>query len=171
MAENAVDLTCWPASAPQPGPNVALDEDDWTRWNDYGIGLFLQGDLYGAAVRVRNVTQMAPANPDGWMNVGRGRLQEGNLAAAPDKCWKKRWRLSPIWRALISFTRQRPARQQGRYDERSRIFQTVAAQYPHDRVVRDDLGRIFFLQRHYADALKEFNSDACHRSRRSRGQL
>src|SRR5277367_770011 len=49
MAENAVELSVLPASAPQPPPNVALNGDDWTRWNDYGIGLFLQGDLTGAA--------------------------------------------------------------------------------------------------------------------------
>jgi tetratricopeptide (TPR) repeat protein len=34
----------------------------------------------------------------------------------------------------------------------------VLAQYPRDRVVRDDLGRIYFLQRRYNDALREFNA-------------
>jgi tetratricopeptide (TPR) repeat protein len=34
----------------------------------------------------------------------------------------------------------------------------VLEQYPRDRVVHDDLGHILFLQRRYADAVKEFDS-------------
>ena len=34
----------------------------------------------------------------------------------------------------------------------------VLAQYPRDRVALNDLGRIFFLQRKYADAVKVLNS-------------
>jgi tetratricopeptide (TPR) repeat protein len=37
-------------------------------------------------------------------------------------------------------------------------LQKVLAQYPRDRVVHDDLGRIYFLQRRYHDALLEFNA-------------
>ncbi len=37
-------------------------------------------------------------------------------------------------------------------------LQMVLAQYPRDRVVRDDLGRTYFLQRRYQDALQEFNA-------------
>ena len=32
----------------------------------------------------------------------------------------------------------------------------VTAQYPRDRVVRNEIGRILFLQRLYADAVKEY---------------
>jgi tetratricopeptide (TPR) repeat protein len=32
----------------------------------------------------------------------------------------------------------------------------VIAQYPKDRVVRNDAGRILFLQKKYAEAIKEF---------------
>ena len=30
-------------------------KEDWTRWNDYGIGLFLQGDLKGRSRRSRKL--------------------------------------------------------------------------------------------------------------------
>jgi tetratricopeptide (TPR) repeat protein len=156
MAENAVDLTVLPASAPQPAPNVALNADDWTRWNDYGIGLFLQGDLAGAAFAFGRITQTAPANFDGWTNVGRVRLQEGNLAAA-QQVLEKALALKPDL-ARANFFYAKVLRQQGRYDDAIPHLQTVVAQYPRDRVVHDDLGRIYFLQRRYQDALKEFNA-------------
>jgi tetratricopeptide (TPR) repeat protein len=156
MAENAVDLSVLPASAPQPAPNVALNADDWTRWNDYGIGLFLQGDLSGAAFAFGRITQMSPANFDGWTNVGRVRLQEGNLAAAR-QVLEKALALKPDL-ARANFFYAKVLRQQGRYDDAIAHLQTVLAQYPRDRVVRDDLGRIYFLQRRYQDALKEFNA-------------
>ena len=64
------------------GSRRSHQKADWPRWNDYGIGLFLQGDLTGAAAAFTNITQIDPKNPDGWVNVGRVRVQEGNLAAA-----------------------------------------------------------------------------------------
>ncbi len=156
MAENAADLSVLPANAPQPAPNVVLNPDDWTRWNDYGIGLFLQGDLSGAAFAFERITQMAPANFDGWTNVGRVRLQEGNLAAA-QQVLEKALALKPDL-ARANFFYAKVLRQQGRYDDAIPHLQTVLAQYPRDRVVRDDLGRIYFLQRRYQDALQQFNA-------------
>ena len=156
MAENAVDLSVLPASAPQPAPNVVLNPDDWTRWNDYGIGLFLQGDLSGAGFAFQKITQMAPANFDGWTNVGRVRLQEGNLSAA-QQVLEKALALKPDL-ARANFFYAKLLRQQGRYDDAIQHLQMVLAQYPRDRVVRDDLGRTYFLQRRYQDALQEFNA-------------
>jgi hypothetical protein len=103
MAENAVDLSVLPAGARPPAPVITLNRDDWTRWNDFGIGLFLQGDLSGAAAAFEKITEIDPNNPDGWVNVGRVRVQEGNLSAARtalehafmtklpstcEKCWR-----------------------------------------------------------------------------------
>ena len=71
-----------PKSAPAPEPVRKLTPDEWTRWNDYGIGLLLQGDLKGAEAAFTRVTEMAPKNPDGWVNIGRVRVQEGNVDGA-----------------------------------------------------------------------------------------
>jgi len=35
-------------------------------------------------------------------------------------------------------------------------LRTVLAQFPRDRVVRNELGRVLFLQKRYADAVEEF---------------
>ena len=156
MAENAVDLTVAPATASQNNPKVILNPDDWTRWNDYGIGLFLQGDLAGAAGIFEKITQMAPENFDGWTNVGRVRLQEGNLGAA-EEVLEKALSLKPDL-ARADFFYAKVLRQQGRYDDAIQHLRAVLAQYPRDRVVHDDLGRIYFLQRRYEEAVKEFNA-------------
>ena len=49
-------------------------------------------------------------------------------------------------------------RNRGRYDEAATHLREVLEQYPRDRVVHDDLGRIYFLQRLYPEAVKEFNA-------------
>ncbi len=51
------------------------------RWNDYGIGLLLQGDIRNAEATFLKVTRMDPGYADGWVNVGRARIQEGNMSA------------------------------------------------------------------------------------------
>ena len=156
MAENSVELKVIPAAAPAPKPEIALSGGDWTRWNDYGIGLFLQGDLTGAAAAFEKITQADPSNPDGWVNLGRVRVQEGNLAAAREVL-DRALSLSPHL-ARAHFFYAKVLRNEGSYDLAIAHLREVLAQYPRDRVARDDLGRILFLQRHYADAVKEFNA-------------
>jgi Flp pilus assembly protein TadD len=156
MAENQIDLQVLPAGAAEPAPNLVLNGDDWTRWNDFGIGLLLQGDLTGAAGAFEKITEMNPKNPDGWVNIGRVRVQEGNLPAAKEAL-DRALALSPDL-ARAHFFYARVLRQQGQYDAAIPHLQKVLAQYPRDRVVRDDLGRIYFLQRRYNDALREFNA-------------
>jgi Flp pilus assembly protein TadD len=156
MAENQVELQVLPAAAPEPAPQAVLNADDWTRWNDFGIGLFLQGDLTGAAGAFDKITEINPKNPDGWVNIGRVRVQEGNLPAAK-QALERALALSPDL-ARAHFFYAKVLRQQGHYDAAIPHLQAVLAQYPRDRVVRDDLGRIYFLQRRYNDALREFSA-------------
>ena len=71
--------------------NGALGEPQWQpvirkqdreRWNDWGIGLLLQGDLKGAEYAFHRVTEAEPAYADGWLNIGRALIQEGETEAA-----------------------------------------------------------------------------------------
>jgi len=135
---------------------VRLDPADWTRWNDYGIGLLLQGDLSGAVNAFEQITRIAPQNPDGWVNVGRAQLQEGNLAAA-EQALKKALELAPAL-ARANFFYAKVLRSQGHYDRAKAHLKTVLAQYPRDRVAHDELGRILFLERRYLDAVNEFDA-------------
>jgi len=156
VAENSVTLNVQPASDAEPAPHIELDAGDWTRWNDYGIGLFLQGDLTGAAGAFDKITQIDPNNADGWVNLGRVRVQEGNLPAAREVL-KRALKLSPDL-ARTHFFYAKALRGEGHYDEASMHLREVLKQYPRDRVVHNDLGRILFLQRKYADAQEEFEA-------------
>src|SRR5438128_367524 len=82
LAETEVTLNVAPHGARMPGTEIDLKAEDWQRWNDYGIGLFLQGDLKGAAAAFEKVTEVDPKNPDGWVNIGRAAVQEGDMDRA-----------------------------------------------------------------------------------------
>jgi Flp pilus assembly protein TadD len=124
------------------------------RWNDYGIGLLLQGDLKGAEAAFLKVTQMEPAYADGWVNVGRARLQEGNLAGAEDVL---RHGLSVGPRlAKTHFFLGSVLKDQGRYDEALGHLRIAGRLYPRDRVVANQIGRVLFLQRKFREAIQEF---------------
>jgi Flp pilus assembly protein TadD len=152
LGEDTVTLNVAPHNTPEPKPKEVLQADDWQRWNDYGIGLFLQGDLKGAQAAFQKVTEVAPRNPDGWTNIGRAAVQEGDMEGARTVL-EKALALSPDL-ARTNYFYARVLRSDGDYDGAARHLQTVLAQYPRDRVALNDLGRIFFLQRRYADAIK-----------------
>jgi len=153
VAEDTKTLHVLPRSAAAPAPKVEWSKDDWTRWNDYGIGLFLQGDLRGAEQAFTKITEMDPQNADGWTNVGRVRVQEGNTEGALEVL-QKALALKPGL-ARANFFYARVLKEEGKYDEAARVLREVLAQFPRDRVVHNELGRVLFLQKRYADAVKE----------------
>ena len=153
VAQDVKTLDVLPRTAPAPAPKVELVKDDWTRWNDYGIGLFLQGDLIGAEQAFTKITTMAPENWDGWTNVGRVRVQEGNTEGALEVL-KKALALKPGL-ARANFFYARVLKEEGKYNEAGQVLREVLAQYPRDRVVHNELGRVLFLQKRYGDAVKE----------------
>jgi len=154
IAEDTKAIRVLPHSAAAPAPQVSLAKDDWTRWNDYGIGLFLQGDLSGAEQAFGKITEMAPDNFDGWTNVGRVRVQEGNTEGAKVVLLKALALKPNLPRA--NFFYARILKEEGHYDEAAQSLQSVLTQFPRDRVVHNELGRVLFLQKRYADAVKEF---------------
>jgi tetratricopeptide (TPR) repeat protein len=152
IAENQVTLDVLPASAPLPQARVEINKEDWQRWNDYGIGLLLQGDLKAAQAAFERVTQADAKNPDGWVNIGRAALQEGDVSRAK-AVLEKALALSPSL-ARAHFFYAGVLRQEGDYDGAIQHLQTVLKQYPRDRVAINNLGRVLFLERKYADAIK-----------------
>ncbi len=151
VAQNQVALDVLPANAPIPQPKNELRKEDWQRWNDYGIGLLLQGDLKAAQAAFEKVTEADPQNPDGWVNIGRAALQEGDVARARTVL-EKALALSPDL-ARAHFFYSAVLRQEGNYDGAVEHLRKVLAQYPRDRVAVNNLGRVLFLQRKYAEAV------------------
>jgi tetratricopeptide (TPR) repeat protein len=154
IAEDTKTLRVLPRNAPEPQAKTITTKEDWTRWNDYGIGLFLQGDLKAAAAAFEKITEADPQNPDGWTNIGRALVQEGDTAGAR-KVLEKALAISPQL-ARTNFFYARALREDGDYDGAIAHLQIVLAQFPRDRVVRNELGRILFLKKRYTDAIKEF---------------
>jgi tetratricopeptide (TPR) repeat protein len=156
IAESEVTLPVIAHRAALPEPKTIVRKDEWQRWNDYGIGLFLQGDLKGAAAAFQKVTEADPTNPDGWVNIGRAAVQEGDMARARTVL-EKALELSPKL-ARANYFYARVLRADGNYAGAVDRLHIVLAQYPRDRVALNDLGRVLFLQRKYGEAIKVLNS-------------
>jgi Flp pilus assembly protein TadD len=156
VAENEVTLPVIAHNASAPEPKTIALKEEWQRWNDYGIGLFLQGDLKTATAAFQKVTEADPNNPDGWVNIGRAAVQEGDMERARTVL-EKALALSPNL-ARANFFYARVLRSDGNYEGAAARLRLVLDQYPRDRVALNDLGRILFLQRKYDDAVKVLQS-------------
>jgi Flp pilus assembly protein TadD len=156
VAENEVTLRVVAHDAPAAEPKTIVQKEEWQRWNDYGIGLFLQGDLKAAAAAFQKVTEADPNNPDGWVNIGRCAVQEGDMERARTVL-EKALALSPTL-ARANYFYARVLRSEGNYEAAASRLRIVLSQYPRDRVALNDLGRILFLQRKYSDAVTPLQS-------------
>jgi tetratricopeptide (TPR) repeat protein len=155
MAESTASLRVIDAGAPRPRLEQLLHPTVRERWNDYGIGLLLQGDLKGAEAAFEKVAAMDPDYPDGWVNIGRARLQEGNLAGAEEVLRRALTLDSKL--AKTHFFLGVTLKNDGRYDEALQHLRAAADRYPRDRVVLNQLGRVLFLKRRFSDAIEQFN--------------
>jgi tetratricopeptide (TPR) repeat protein len=131
----------------QPFPR----KQDRERWNDWGIGLLLQGDLKGAEYAFRRVTEIEPNYPDGWVNVARALIQEGETTAARPFV-SRALDLSPKL-ARAYFFQAMIQKADGDYAAALKSLAEVRGQYPRDRVVLNQIGRIQFLERRYREAV------------------
>jgi tetratricopeptide (TPR) repeat protein len=156
IAENEVTLPVVAHGAHLAEPKTIVRKEEWQRWNDYGIGLFLQGDLKGAAAAFLKVTEADPNNPDGWVNIGRCAVQEGDMTRARTVL-EKAISLAPNL-ARANFFYAKVLRADGNYEGAAARLRGVLAQYPRDRVAINDLGRVLFLQRKYDEAVKVLQS-------------
>ncbi|HLY16063.1 MAG TPA: tetratricopeptide repeat protein [Bryobacteraceae bacterium] len=128
-----------------------VQKSDRERWNDWGIGLLLQGDLKGAEYAFKKTTEAEPGYADGWLNVARALIQEGETEAAKpyiEQALKVNPRLGRIYffKAMIE-------KADGKYDDALKSLNTTLAMYPRDRVALNQAARILFLQRKYTEAL------------------
>jgi len=140
-------------------PGEALDKTppaplpaDRERWNDYGIGLLLQGDLRGAEAAFLKVTEIEPGYADGWINAARAMIVEGDLDQAQAMLDEGLKRGPDLARA--HFFQGQVLKSRGRYDEALSHFRRAHDQYPRDRVVLNEMGRVLFLQEKHAEAIE-----------------
>lgn len=129
------------------------------RWNDWGIGLLLQGDVKGAEYAFTKVTEAEPGYADGWLNVARALIQEGETERAKPFIQKSLAANPNLGRTY--YFRALAEKTDGNYDAALKDLAIVTAKYPRDRVVWNQVARIEFLKRNYkaaVDALKKVAS-------------
>ncbi len=153
MAADSVTLAVAPTVAvhpPEDGVRPGLRE----RWNDYGIGLLLEGDLRGAEQAFRRVTEIEPGYADGWVNLARVYLQDGALEAAAEaleraEAVRPGFHKTRFFRGLYHKAR-------GDYDAALRDLLAVAEAFPRDRVVLNQIGRVHYLRADLEQAIPYF---------------
>jgi tetratricopeptide (TPR) repeat protein len=162
VAENrlTVDLAGPPVAAGRPGagPSAAAvpapQGYDRERFNDYGIGMLLQGDLVAAARAFLTVNEIDPAYAPGFVNLGRVLVQEGDHDAA-EPVLERALAIDPGLASGHYFLAL-SLKARGRYDEALEHLRTAVEQYPRDKVVRNQIGRLLFLKRRFQEAVAEF---------------
>ncbi len=146
-AETRLDLGDSP-----PAWQPVVRKEDRERWNDWGIGLLLQGDLKGAEYAFQKVTEAEPEYADGWLNVARALIQEGETEQARPYI-EKALSINPKL-GRIHFFKALIEKAAGDYDAALQSLRTVESMYPRDRVVLNQMGRILFLKRDYSAAVR-----------------
>lgn len=134
---------------------VQASQEDWMRYNDYGIGLLLQGDTRNANQAFEAVTAADPDRVDGYRNLARIAVAEGNIDSAfrylercesiasgdPQTAW--------VW----GTAHQRA----GSYEEAAGAYQRVLKVFPEDRAAWRNLGRVSYLNGNFEEALNALN--------------
>jgi tetratricopeptide (TPR) repeat protein len=149
-AKLAVAGAAHPASA-QAVWKPVVRKADRERWNDWGIGLLLQGDLKGAEYAFDRTTEAEPGYADGWVNVGRALIREGETERAKPYL-ARALQLNPRL-ASAHFFQAMIEKDDGAYDRALASLRAAAKEYPRDRVVLNQIARILFLERQYKPAI------------------
>ena len=154
MAEAEASVSVIDADAALPDVTAPLDPSTRERWNDYGIGLLLQGDLKGAGAAFRTVMAIDPSYADGPTSLAQALLQEGDVDAAIPVL-ESALDVAPDL-ARAHFLLGTALKTLGQYDEALSHLETAHEQYPRDRVVLGQIGRIQFLDRRFDEAIATF---------------
>ena len=139
-------------SGTQTSWKPVVRKEDRERWNDWGIGMLLQGDLKAAEYGFTKVTEADPSYADGWLNVARALIQEGETDRAKPYIEKALALDSSLGR--IHFFKAMIQKADGDYDGALRSLRLVESKYPRDRVNLNQIGRILFLKKEYGRAIE-----------------
>ncbi len=128
MAKDAVNVAVEGGPAVKNDPSPIKPELAWQRWNDYGIGLFLEGgdkggqkgELKQAEEAFKKVAEIGQA--DGWVNLGRVYQREGRIPEALDALEKAAKHPKPTAPWVISWL-------SAQIDERNGFLDEAIAKY------------------------------------------
>lgn len=130
IAEDRVVLSVGVADGKEPSPKI--DEIDsipqWQRWNDYGIGLLLQGG--GGKGQLRQAERAFAmveklGRPEGPLNLARVYLKEGRVVEAVEALGRASVFDPPAPRWTLAWLNALANRQNGLFDEAIREFHSI----------------------------------------------
>ena len=154
MATDSVKLRIVDAGRPLEPPATNGSSLLRERWNDYGIGLLLEGDLKGAQQAFQKVVEIEPDYVDGWINLARAYLQEGALAEA-EKALAEAEKVQPGFHKTHYF-RGLLYKALGKYNQALQDLKAAAEAFPKDRVVLNQIGRVYYLNAQPRSAIPYF---------------
>ncbi|MFQ5550553.1 MAG: tetratricopeptide repeat protein [Gemmatimonadales bacterium] len=140
------------------GRNAPIDDDrvtspaDWTRFNDYGIGLLLEGDTRRARQAFRRVAELRPNEVDGELNLARAALSDGNLSEAYEHLQRAE-EIEP-GNPRVAWVWANVTQEDGRYDRAETAYRRVLEAFPGDRAAWRNLGRTLYLAGEYEAAIE-----------------
>ena len=138
--------------ASEGAPSLPRLAEEWVRYNDYGIGLLLEGDTRGAASAFSIVAALRPDISDGPLNLAKTALAEGNLEAAYDALARAEDVVTGDARA--AWVWGRVLQEDGRYEEAVLAYERVLEVFGEDRATWRAMGRTLFLDQQFERALE-----------------
>ncbi len=132
-------------------PSQAGVAADWVRYNDYGIGLLLEGNTRAARLAFARVAEVAPERLDGPLNLAKTAVRDGNL----DRAYaflRQAEDVSP-GNAQVAWVWAVALQEEGRYEQAVLAYERVLEEFPGDRAAWRNLGRTFYLLGRYEEAL------------------
>jgi Flp pilus assembly protein TadD len=142
-----------PPVDPIPAEKVA-EGTNWMRWNDWGIGGLVQRDTALATQAFGVLRDKLPNRVDGWRNLARTKLVDGDIAGAIEllKQAEDRDKGNPQTAFFFGVAREKT----GQLDDAITAFEAARAGFPEDRAIHTELGQIRYRQFKYDEALKDF---------------
>ncbi len=138
------------------GPPDPADNQDWMRWNNYGIAM-LDAQQYAESERAfKTVSRMRPDYGDAFTNVAIADIQWERYDAARESL-DKALQLAPhnaralYYLALVERT-------QGHLEAAIEDLREVTEQFPRSRDAHRELGFSFYQQHKYDEARVEYES-------------
>ena len=132
----------------------AMDNPEWMRWNNYGIGLLDQQQYAESAAAFGQVAKMRPDYADALTNIGLVSLQWEKYDLAAESL-KKALAMAPddpratYYMGLVR-------RNQGDLDTAVTDFQKVAEKFPQSSDAHRELGFSYYQQHKYQEAREQY---------------
>ncbi|MFW6084796.1 MAG: tetratricopeptide repeat protein [Gemmatimonadota bacterium] len=127
-------------------------EEDWIRWNDFGIASIREGTTRAAREAFARVSEIEPERADGPMNLARVALNDGDVQAALDHLAEAE-RREPE-NARIDWLLARARLADGDYAAAVAAYRRTLASFPRHRASLMGLGRALYLDGRYEAALE-----------------